>query len=211
MEVIQVNEEFLLEKAKETFDEVIELILDAIDYLRFTIKREKSKEEYVNHAMAFFLHHILMPFSYAIHSNLLLGNLPACFMEIRVMLETLTKCYLADLKYPNVTFFQDKIQLLEKENKSISKQMKELEKRLGFKGDIVSLWGKLSNEWTHTEGIVDKIVNQIVNTKSVPPWGLVIPINYTENELMVIDSLRKRIAQFRKLLKITTEKYLHEK
>lgn len=86
----------------------------ALDML---LREKDSREDYVKRSMFFFLHNILMPSSYAIHTDLLISNLPACFMELRLMLESLIKCYLADLKYPEQSFFQRKLELLEKETK----------------------------------------------------------------------------------------------
>ena len=83
------NEEFLHRNANETYGEVIDLINDAIDLIGFAIEREKSIEDYVKRSMIFFLYHILMPSSYAIHTDLLIGNLPACFTELRLMFESM--------------------------------------------------------------------------------------------------------------------------
>jgi hypothetical protein len=44
----------------------------------------------------------------------------------------------------------------------------------------------------------------------VPPWALVIPMNYTDNDLDALEELRKRISQFKELLAATAEKYQQE-
>ena len=211
---IKENEKFLRSNAEETYGEVIDLINDAIDLVGFAVDRENSKEDYVKRSMIFFLYHILMPLSYAIYTDLLIGNLPACFMELRLMLESLVKCYCADLKYPEHVFFQEKLELLEnklrKNSISTSKLMKDLGKRIGLKNDFVTLWGKLSEYWMHTKGIIDKIVSQIGEKSGAPSWALVIPINYAEDDLDTIKELGKRISQFRKLLKVTIENYKQE-
>jgi hypothetical protein len=95
-EIIKENEEFLKKEAKETFNEVIELINDAIDYVAFVVERKTAKEDYVKHPMFFFIYHVLMPFSYGIYADLLLGNLPVCFIELRLIVESLAKCYIAE-------------------------------------------------------------------------------------------------------------------
>jgi len=207
IKVMRENEEFLRKNAKETCDEVVELMNDAIDYVMHAVKRKESRKDYVNRSMAFFLHHILMPFSYAIYVDLLVGNIPACFMELRLMLESLAKCYFADLKYPDRTFFQERLELLEAEDLSMSKLMKELGKELGFENDFVALWGKLSRDWIHTKGIMDRVVSQVIEKSDIPPWALTLPMNYKENDLDAVDELRKYISQFRTLLTTTMEKY----
>lgn len=201
LKVMRENEEFLHNNG-EVCDEVIELINDAIDYVRLTVKKTG---DYAKYSMAFFLFHILMPFSYAIYTDLLTGNIPVCFMELRLMLESLVKCYLADLTYPGQAFFQEKLELLERENPSISKHMKELGKHLGL--DYISLWGKLSQNWIHTRGITDKIVGQVIVKSDVPPWALAIPMNYTGNDSGMLNELRNCISQFRSLLTATIERY----
>ena len=70
--------------------------------------------------------------------------------------------------------------------------------------------GKLSKDWVHTKGIVDRIVSQISEKSGAPSWALVIPMNYAEDDLDTIKELGKRISQFRKLLKDTIENYKQE-
>ncbi len=210
IEVMRENEAFLRQNAEESYHEVVELINDAIDYVVLAVK--KSGEDYVEYAMISFLHHIFMPFSYAIHVDMLAGNIPVCFMELRLILESLVRCYVADLKYPDRTFFQKKLELLDEENKrekkSTSKLMDELGKKLGL--NFVALWGKLSQDWIHTKGIMDRVVAQVIEKSDVPPWALVVPMNYAESDLDAINELRNHISNFRSLLKAVMAKYQQE-
>ena len=129
VETLEKNNEFLFMNAKIAYDEIIELINDSIDYTIFFTENKSGTDDYVKFAMINFVHHILMPMSYAIYTDLLASNLVACFIELRLMLESLVKCYYADLKYPNETFFQKKIDQLEMElqnqDKSIAKMLTE--------------------------------------------------------------------------------------
>jgi len=207
---LKENEEFLRRNARETYGEIIDLINDAIDYLRLETKKKESKEDYVRNPMSFFLYHVLMPQSYAILTDLLVGNLPACFMELRLMLETMAKCYFASL-HPNKTlFFETKLELLEKELNerkiSTSKLLKNFGNEIGLRDEPIALWSKLSEDWVHTKGFVRRVVNEIVEKSEIPSWALVIPMNYTDVDLDVIDELGKRVSQFRKLLKVTIDK-----
>ena len=206
--VMKQNEAFLRQNAEDTYYEVVELINEAIDNVVLAVK--KTEEDYSKYSIIFFLHHILMPFSYAIHVDMLAGNIPACFMELRLMLESLVKCYLADLKYPDQTFFQERLKLLEAENLSTSKLMKELGRKLGLENYFVALWSKLSQDWIHTKGIMDRVVAQVIEKSDVPPWGLVLPMNYSESDLDTIDELRNNISKFISLLKTTMEKHQKE-
>jgi len=202
VQVMQGNEDFIRNNAKETYDEVIEFINDAIDYVGLAVRNPDSAENYVKQSLYPFLHHILMPFSYAIYLDLMAGNIPACYMELRLMLESLGRCCLADLKYPDAGFFETKLQLLEREEPSTSRVLRDLGRELGSGNDFVALWGKLSQDWIHTKGIMDRVTNQIIEKSDVPPWALVIPMHYTASDLDGIDELRKRISQFRRLLTV---------
>ena len=207
IEVMRKNEEFLRQNAEETYYEVVELINDAIDYVMLVVK--KSGEDYVKYSMISFLHHILMPFSYAIYVDILAGNIPVCLMELRLILESLVKCYLADIKYPDSSFFQERLELLDTENKrdnmSTSKLMDELGKELGL--NFVALWDKLSQDWIHPKGIMDGVVVQLIEKSDVPPWALVLPMYYGESDLGNINESRNHISKFRSLLKAVMLKY----
>ena len=108
-EVIKNNEKFLREYAEETYNECIELINDAIDYAF------KNKENYTN-SFHFFSNHILMPQSYAVWMDLLCGNLPACFMELRLILESLAEFPLIDSFLRNLNFLRKCKMFYTKEN-----------------------------------------------------------------------------------------------
>jgi hypothetical protein len=62
----------------------------------------------------YFASHVLSPLSFAIKTDLQIGNLPACFFELRMMLESMVKCFWADLDYKEIEHFMGKLQLLEK-------------------------------------------------------------------------------------------------
>ena len=201
------NHKFILSNAKETYEEVVRLIsTDTINYVSLVTNR---RLDYSKHSMAIFINHVLMPFSSSIYFNFLAGNIPACFMELRFMLESLAKCYLADSKYPEEESFQRKLERLEQEMKGrMAEMMKELDEKLGVTNGFVVLWGKLSQDWVHmkAKGFIDKLVSYVAEKSDMPPWALVIPNEYTENDLNILEELRNRVSQFRRLLTITIEK-----
>ncbi len=211
--VMKENGEFLRSNAPEAYMEIIALA--SKDVIQYTSERRYSGEDYVKYSMVFFLFNILMPLSYAIHTDLLIGNLPACFMELRLMLESLVKCYLGDVKYPEQSFFEEKLKLLEKETKEkdgkkIPKReydfIEEFDNMVNLDRGAVKLWGKLSKDWVHTRGVIDRVVSQIIEKSVPPPWALIIPFNYTKADLDDIRELGKRVSQFRKILKDTVER-----
>lgn len=203
--VMTENQSFLLnsDKGKKTCDEVIELCNDAIDQASYFAKREDNISEYVRFAMASFTFQVLMPQSNAIYANLLLGNIVACFNELRLMTESLAICYWADLKFPKQSFFQEKFQLLgeERKEKSVSKYLRDLDK------EAITLWGQLSQGWVHTKGIMDRLVIEITEKSEVSAWALTIPIAYTLGDVDTVDELGRKVSQFRALLRATVDRW----
>lgn len=207
VQVMRENNAFLRGNAKEVLDEVVRLINDAIDYVSVAVKRREATEEYVKSAMVFFLQHVLMPFSYALYAEALAANLPACFMQIRLVVESLALCYLADARYPDLAFFEDKLKRLEADGYRASRCMKEVDAELGLEDEFIRLWGRLSGDWIHTRGVVGKVVDSILVTSEVPAWALVIPMSYAQSDLETLEELRKRVSQLRGLLSATTSAY----
>lgn len=214
VEVMRENEKFIRQNAKGTYEEIVDLINDAIDEVVLAVNRPEREKDYLEHSMAFFTYHVLMPFSYAIYLDLLAGNVPASFMVLRLMLESLAKCYLADSRYPEETFFQARLERLEQEMEqtklSTSKAMRELGEKVGAANGFVALWGRLSQDWVHTKGFADKLVSHVTEESDMPPWALAIPMNYTETDLSILEEMRNRISQFRSLLATTMGKYRQE-
>lgn len=205
--ILSENERFLREHAPDSLDEIIKLIIDSIDAVELVVKSGKGAQLYSQSCMAFFSHHILMPYSYAIYSDLHAGNLPVCFMQLRVILESLTKCYLADTKYPEETFFQSKLDLLNRNSRdSISKMASRVGDAVGLNNRLKVMWNRLSNAWVHTRGIAEGLVQHITEKEGFPPWSLVLPTAYNKDNLGAIDELRKEVAEFRVFLKTVMDK-----
>lgn len=207
IKILKDNDEFLRSKAKETNFEVIELVNDAIDCFSLVVEAQKKDGAYSEHCMDVFSFNILMPFSYALFLDLRSGNLPVCFSQLRLLLESLAKCYMADLTFKDESFFHTRLELLRERKPNISKLMEEVGDNLGVGDRFVALWRELSEDWVHTKGIADKMLDHLAERKGVPAWSLVIPMNYDESDLPVIDELRARISQFRHLLSIAAENY----
>ena len=154
--------------------------------------------------MAFFVHHTLQPFSYAIYLELLAANLPMCFIELRLLLETLVKCYLADLKHPSLSSSQEKLASLDR---NISKLMDEMGEEIGVGDGFRVMWNSLSENWVHTKGLANNVLGFVIEKATVPPWALGVPMHYTKSDLEAIAELRQQIATFRNLLKRSIKAY----
>jgi len=207
-EIVPNNEKFLLNKTEESYIEVIELINDTIDYVKFFAETE-DKNDYVESSMFFLIHHIVLPNSYAIYTDLMIGNLPACFMELRTMVEALPKCYFAE-SY-EASFHMEKIRLLEKymkkKNISISSLLSRLDSELNQKDGSHNLWKELSEGWIHLRGIVSKWMEELSENSSLLSYRLIIPTDYSDEDIGTINELQKCINRFRDILRLTIEKY----
>jgi hypothetical protein len=212
---MKTNEVFLKNKAKNTFDEVVKLINDAIDYLAYTAKKwvelkERSVDEFVKRPIYFYITHILLPLSYAIYADLLIANLPACFMELRLMLDSLAKCYMAEKYTDEKTFFEVRITILEdflkKQKISTSKVMRDFGRDVGLKSKPQKLWCKISESWAHTRGFVKSIVDYLIIKEEMPPYAIMIPSSYSENDLACLEQLGNHVSEFREILKVSLHK-----
>jgi len=191
-EVIKNNEKFLREYAEETYNECIELINDAIDYAF------KNKENYTN-SFYFFSNHILMPQSYAVWMDLLYGNLPACFMELRLILESLAGFSLIDSFSQESDFFEKMLNAFYKGKPS--DKLKEFGNKIGVKNEPFNLWKKLSQNWVHPKGIIKRLISEITKKSDVPSWAWIIPMEYTNSDLKDIEELGECISKLRELIK----------
>ncbi len=197
------NDEFLYKKASRALDQVVKLTADAIGCTPSEIKVPEATDYYAQRAMAYFIYHVLLPFSYSTYVNLLVGNLPGCFTGLRAMLESLCKSYVADARYPTKRFFQERLRALDKSmrrrDESIAKLMRDLEGQWGLSKDISTLWKFLSEDWVHQPGLAKTMVKHLVTTDNYPSWALGI-LSYSQSDLVTIKKLGTSVAKFRKVL-----------
>lgn len=207
-QVMEENHNFLFQNAKETHDEVVELANDAIDYMINFVKKPDAKTEMIRSCVSAYVFHILQPQSSALYIDLLTGNIPGCFNKLRLLLECLIKSYEADIQFKEKPSFVDKIRSLEKEiypkrKISISQLMGKHEQ------EYRELWKKLSNDWIHTGGLVEKIMEPLLSQNGEMPssWALYFPAAYSLGDLPALSDLQEDISLFRKLLDADIQKY----
>ena len=202
-DVIKKNEIFLLENVKDVYDEVTSLKEDAEDILKSKISKYYERCELSKHAMGFYVLIILVPHTRSLHENLLSGNLSTCFVELRFLLESLVKCYLADLRYAHELPFDKRIKMLEDERRNITKLMEEMGKIFGS-SQFKSMWETLSDKWVHTRGHL-----HMVNIAKESEDLLASQFNafyYKEGDIKTLIELKKDVARFRNLLKMVIDK-----
>jgi hypothetical protein len=155
---IRDNERFLLGKAGGTssvLEEVMGLVNAAENYVKLIMRDGGNSGNYGDSCIRPYLFLILRPFSYAVLADLLASNPVACFMEIRLMVESFIKFYYADLKYPEQASFVQKIRLLQEEIRNQEKTMSELIEECGWNEiveDVRFLWRQLSKGMAAHQG-----------------------------------------------------------
>lgn len=203
------NEKFLRREAKDLLDEVVEFVNDAIDYAQLVARAPGAQVALAQRAMYFFTFHVFMPGSYSIVANLLVGSLPSCLRELRFIVESLAKCFLADLRYPEASFFAERLETLGRETRADGRSPKreyefleELGQLLDDRGEALALWGSLSREG-HVYGYMERVVRNIVDRDNVPGYALVIPMNYARGDRGDLGELYEYTRRVRSLVRET--------
>ena len=209
-QVIQDNSAFLLANIKDGYNEVVEFIQDAWDFDVLFIKKGNWDYYYNKFSMVYFGSHVLLPLSFAIRVDLLLSNIPACFFELRLILESMGKCYFSDLRYKEQVHFMEKLESLEKKMNS-KKSKTSISRLLREMGpDYEALWKRLSEEWLHTESFVRRILEETLRKGDIPAYALASPISYNEADIDIIRELCASVSKFRALLKETVDRWNRE-
>ncbi len=200
-EVQRANNNLLHSNGLGILPEIIELANDAIDYVPL-IEKAKAGQS----AMTFFLSHVLMPQSNGLYVTVLSGNLPMSFATLRLLVETLAKCYYADAFYPE-TFFPVKLELIVVEARmSTTALITRVDEMAGTGDQLRNLWRDLSNAWIHTQGLASGLVDHI-GEKGFPNWGIILPSEYSEADFNAINELTEKIAAFRGGMKHVIENW----
>jgi len=207
--VMKQNDPFLHRNALDAYGAIIDLANDATRYLPDPDHRERA-EQYVQSALAHFVYHVLPPLGGALFIDLLSGNLPGCFRQLRTAHESLVKCFLADLRYTDVDFFLKKLRALEDsahiDRQTITAMMRDFDEYLGLADSAVALWTDLSQDWVHPMGLVNRIMHQVYAKADIPTWALVTPMEYSMNEIDSLHELGMKVTDFRKILATALEK-----
>ncbi|MEM2173343.1 MAG: hypothetical protein QXS66_08945 [Thermoproteota archaeon] len=96
-------------------------------------------------------------------------------------------------------------EIMKEKGISTSNLLKDFGEMIGLPDEPIKLWGKLSQGWVHTRGIVQKILNHIEEKSDFPPYALSIPMNYTDNDVDSLNELAKRTSELRKILKVACD------
>jgi len=196
-------------RIEEAVKEAVDLINDIIDHVYELLKSLKDEVLKGQSAFSIMMIHVAMPLSYGIFYNMMIGNLPACYFQMRVILEGLVKSLIADVRFPEYPFFEPKLDSLERvlsEARLSFPKMCRLLMPMAIKKEdmnlIVNLWKDLSEKWVHAKGVVKKIVDKIVKETGSPPWSIIIPVLYDENDISDLQEFVHYIKELRKVIRV---------
>jgi len=200
------NEEFT--RSCPAASETLKLLVDLWNYtLDVEVECFRSNQP---KAVPLTLLHIVQPQIYGMICNFLIGNLPACYMSMRVVLEAVVDAVIVsgrfcDSPFPNNL---EHLRRLERETRlSFADKCRLLipTSAQNIVEDVNDLWSYLSEYWAHAKGIVrkldDKVREIIREGQSAPPpmWALALPYRYDETD---IDDIREFVSKLGKLTEV---------
>ena len=193
------------EEARDAFTELTGFMKDVLSkYTAWekTVPREKFGKAVASSAMLTYLSFVLQPLSYGIFYDFLGGNLMASFMQARTLLELLAKCYLADteeIEPAHDGFFQNRLAFIEN-----SRKITESIQALGL--NSFELYKELSADWVHMARL-EKLVKAVSERHRFPTYGIIVPINYDEQDIPDIIELTQCVKKLRELVSHTVESW----
>lgn len=133
--------------------------------------------------------------------NLLLGNLPACYVSMRAILEAIVDSTIASSRFSDYPYPQDleQVRKLERNKNLKFKDKCDLFLHAWIKSEtrnnVKKLYDYLSQYWVHPKGIARKLreitdnrAKRFGNRYLGPSWILIIPYSYRRRD---IDDLRE--------------------
>ena len=166
---------------------------DVIDYIQ---PMPRNPTEFTRSAKAVFVATSLMPTSFGIYTDFLAGNIPLCFVQLRMMIESMAVYFTADKEHNQESFFYDKIVLSKKaqdlQGVRISKVISAIDE------DAAKVWHRCS-QWVHPQDLAKKFVNYVAE-HGAPSWSLALPMEYDSIDEPAIEELGSELALFRRIL-----------
>jgi len=200
------NEQFA--RSNPVASEILRLLVDMWNYT-FDVEVESLRSKRFR-AVSLTLLHIVQPQIYGMIYNFLLGNLPACYMSMRVVLEAVVDSVIVSTRFYDSPFPDNlrHLRKLERETRLVFMDKCRLLIPVSARSvvkDINELWSYLSEHWVHSKGIVKKLDDKIKEAlqkgqTTIPPmWALALPYPYDESD---IDDLKELANKLRKLNKV---------
>lgn len=180
--------------------------LSTNDTVRLWQENISGINEYMTEPEGLYLTLYHYPRSTALIVNLLSGDVPTCYFQLRVMLESLACSY--NVKHSkcltshyNTEKMLEYIESVRAERENLKSVMKNTSRKLGLSGNasFTYLWNITSSEYIRTAGFISRFKKEMKN--SIPPAGsTVVPIRYCESDKKNLKKLGTCIAAFRVIL-----------
>jgi len=172
--------------ARACFTEISGLMNDLIDNL---MGMPKDGNEITKSAKWVFLLNVLMPMSFGIYVDFLSGNTPVCFMQLRMIIESMALYYQADQQHEDETFFYDKLRIAQEIQKLEKVRLSQAINRVDPRA--AKLWRRCSR-WMHATSLARKLVEHVARG-GVPTWGVVMPMEYASPDSSSLNELSNAV------------------
>ncbi|MGY5148633.1 MAG: hypothetical protein ACW9W3_01050 [Candidatus Nitrosopumilus sp. bin_68KS] len=187
VDVVRQNEDFFKStKTRENYlREIVDLTMDSIDLV------PKSKDM-SDPKLAFWIH-AMQPLSNGIFTSLVSGNILACFMQLRLLLEYLALNSAAE-KIPGDNLLEKyKTVRSDYGDKYISDLLRD------FDVKALKLWKKIS-KWHHAI-TYSKRIEKTTADEGAKLWSLMQPAFYSKEDERELKELHNSVSLFRTILK----------
>lgn len=191
---------------REAFTETIELINDIIDLWKpYTSKDLPTLAR--KSGFIFNLFHFVWPLSNGVLMDLLMGNIPACFMQLRVIIENSVVSFLIDYNFRlgeefYIYSYEDFVNKINEERKRFSNIVKNDFKEVfgeELSRKTIALWGCLSEEWLHFKGYFRRVC-EIIDSGQRPRSYMLVPTVLSEDDKEDLKDLALSISSAREIL-----------
>jgi hypothetical protein len=201
-----------LPEAKEAHSEAVNLVNDSLNLL---LPATMNADAFVKLAFPTYVTMILMPGTYGIYYNFVLGNLQACYLQLRAILESTIKLSFVDIFVADGSFFAKRLESLEhvlREKRLTISEFTEryLEDSFGTRAKEIALelWRRLSQEWVHSKGLVNRIIDAMSEQKFPLAPFMPVPMPYCEGDRELLLEFREDVTKFRILLSMIADKWV---
>lgn len=197
------NEQFA--RSHPVASETLKLFVDLWNYT-FDVEVECLRSKQIK-TVPLTLLHVVQPQIYGMIYNFLLGNLPACYVSMRIVLEAVVDAVIASVRFYDLPFPYnlEHLRKLERETRLTFADKCRLLVPASAQNvvrNVIELWNYLSEYWAHAKGILRKLDNKLTEAAqkgeaAAPPmWSLALPYPYDETD---IDDLKEFVNRLHRL------------
>ena len=158
-------------------------------------------------AFLFSITYVAIPLSTGILIDLHIGNLPACFMQLRMLVETMSLALITDYHmrfsqdvFTSIDALKEKIYIGQT---SLSKVLKDNLPKVAGKETAelaLKLWGKLSERWLHSTGSFRVIAENFKEIEDIESFRNLLPAELDENDVLSLEELTDYLQDTRRLI-----------